>query len=274
MNYIVNPGTRFNDVDGRPLTLGTVDTYIAGTSEPVITYKDFNGTANPSHITLDDYGGCVIIVPEGQLIKLVIRDRHGLLVRTFDNVRGGEEGISGLLAGDYISIVDNKVSVDPTEDLLVDESTMKLEHTEEGLVLSVSDALKQTAYNALRKAEDAFDLASEKVGRDEIQAIDATNMCVMGESITIGSQRTALINVSFTYTPQTVQNLIVSAEWVSGNDVIAKVEFNDGIVIGGRYGFTMPIMFKNATAGARQISLRLTYIDTSEITNHAVGVII
>lgn len=97
-SYITNPHLQFVDEDGKPLAYGTIDTYIAGTTTPYATMKDFNGTMNPSTIVLDDDGSCTIIVPEDQLIKMVIWDRNGRLFKTYDNVGANGSGGSG---GDY-----------------------------------------------------------------------------------------------------------------------------------------------------------------------------
>lgn len=99
-SYITNPHIQFLDEDGKPLAYGTVETYIAGTTNEYATMKDFNGTMNPSKIVLDDDGSCCIILPNDQLIKMIIRTREGRLFKTYDNVGAGAGG-SGAGGGDY-----------------------------------------------------------------------------------------------------------------------------------------------------------------------------
>jgi len=71
--YLNNPYIVFNDANGKPLSNGTVETYIAGTTTAYNTLKDWNGTYNGAIITLDIYGGCTIIAPETQGLKLIVK---------------------------------------------------------------------------------------------------------------------------------------------------------------------------------------------------------
>ena len=84
--YLNNPYIVFNDANGKPLSNGTVETYIAGTTTAYNTLKDWNGTYNGAIITLDIYGGCTIIAPETQGLKLIVKTSTGAAYKTFDNV--------------------------------------------------------------------------------------------------------------------------------------------------------------------------------------------
>lgn len=84
--HLSNPYIVFNDANGKPLSNGTVETYIAGTTTAYNTLKDWNGTYNGAIITLDIYGGCTIIAPETQGLKLIVKTSTGSLYKTFPNV--------------------------------------------------------------------------------------------------------------------------------------------------------------------------------------------
>lgn len=88
-NYASSPYMQFIDRNGKPLVNGTLTTYIAGTSEPIATYKDWNKALNPSTITLDENGGCTMILDNRQRYKIIIKDANGGLFKTFDNVSAG-----------------------------------------------------------------------------------------------------------------------------------------------------------------------------------------
>ena len=90
--YASNPYIQFVDEDGKPLSAGTLTTYIAGTTTPVTTYKDWNQTLNPSTITLDINGGCTIILNQALRYKFEIRESDGSLFKTFDNIEAYNSG--------------------------------------------------------------------------------------------------------------------------------------------------------------------------------------
>ena len=90
--YASNPYIQFVDEDGKPLSAGTLTTYIAGTTTPVTTYKDWNQTLNPSTITLDINGGCTIILNQALRYKFEIREADGSLFKTFDNIEAYNSG--------------------------------------------------------------------------------------------------------------------------------------------------------------------------------------
>ncbi|MET3372027.1 hypothetical protein ABIC89_001068 [Variovorax boronicumulans] len=82
------------DVNGDPLTGGTISVYLAGTSTPAATYNDRDGLpahANSWPITLNTLGlnsqGAVWLVG-GQAYKFVIKDVNLVTMRTIDYVSG------------------------------------------------------------------------------------------------------------------------------------------------------------------------------------------
>lgn len=140
--YVVNPHLQFTDENGKPLAFGTIETYIAGTSIPYATMKDFTGTMNPSTITLDDDGSCSIIIPDDQLIKIVIRTNEGRLFRTYDNVASGGSGGKG--GGDYLGstfiAIDQIARVISLRNIkpIITDNTLIMEDEADRIVLSVN----------------------------------------------------------------------------------------------------------------------------------------
>lgn len=79
---------RFFLDDGTPNALGTVETYLAGTSTPSPTYADTDlTTANPTTLTLDAGGRPTVDVflPAFGL-KFIVKDASGATVYTYDDV--------------------------------------------------------------------------------------------------------------------------------------------------------------------------------------------
>ena len=70
-----------------PNALGTVETFLAGTSTPQVTYTDQNGTANPTTITLDSDGrppNPIFLGPVGY--KFTVSDSDANVLYTLDDV--------------------------------------------------------------------------------------------------------------------------------------------------------------------------------------------
>lgn len=73
------------DGDGRPLSGGTVATFIAETTTPVITYFDQEFTIpNDNPVLLNSRGEANIWF--NTAIKIAIFDREGVLIKTIDNI--------------------------------------------------------------------------------------------------------------------------------------------------------------------------------------------
>lgn len=78
---------QFFDFDGTPLAGGLVCTYIAGTTEPVATYKDDNGTMNETEIRLNSRGECEMWLDPKVSYKVVLKRPGGSVVWAKDNVK-------------------------------------------------------------------------------------------------------------------------------------------------------------------------------------------
>lgn len=110
--YASNPYIQFVDEDGKPLSAGTLTTYIAGTTTPVTTYKDWNKTLNPSTITLDINGGCTIILNQALRYKFEIRESDGSLFKTFDNIEAYNSGGNQIINQQIVVEVEEGTGID------------------------------------------------------------------------------------------------------------------------------------------------------------------
>jgi hypothetical protein len=76
---------------GDVLNGGKVYSYAAGTSTPLATYQDLDGsTANANPTILDAYGRATIRLTNGTAYKLIVEDSDGNVLLTEDNVIVGE----------------------------------------------------------------------------------------------------------------------------------------------------------------------------------------
>lgn len=79
------------DVNGNPLSGGTIEVYLAGTSTPATTYSDQAGTPNTWPIVLNTLGvnnqGSVWLTG-GATYKFIIKNSVGVVQRTIDNITG------------------------------------------------------------------------------------------------------------------------------------------------------------------------------------------
>lgn len=99
----------FRDVDGSPLALGQVYTYVAGSSSTTkTTYTDSGGTVPAAQPVPLDARGCATLYGSGNY-KLVVKDSLGATIVTLDNV-----GIGGLLSAatpvTYLAVADRQAT--------------------------------------------------------------------------------------------------------------------------------------------------------------------
>ena len=98
MSYIrsYNPVLHFDDDHGHPLADGWLFTFLAGTSTPVATSANENGTAmNPVRIHLDSRGECEVWLDPSIKYKFEIWDSTRTWHKTVDNVFVTEGGSGG-----------------------------------------------------------------------------------------------------------------------------------------------------------------------------------
>jgi cytoskeletal protein CcmA (bactofilin family) len=80
------PMIQFFTEDGLPLSLGKIYSYQAGTTTPLATYTDSDGSAANTNPIILDAGGFANIWLLGQAYKIVAHDSDDVLVWTQDNV--------------------------------------------------------------------------------------------------------------------------------------------------------------------------------------------
>lgn len=87
----IGNGQQFFDNNGVPLNGGLLYVYQAGSSTPLATYTDINGTtANSNPIVLDASGRSAteIWLSYGYFYKFVLKDSTGVTLGTYDNIYG------------------------------------------------------------------------------------------------------------------------------------------------------------------------------------------
>jgi hypothetical protein len=87
----IGNGQQFFDNNGVPLNGGLLYTYQAGSSTPLTTYTDINGTiANANPVVLDASGRSAteIWLTYGYFYKFVLKDSAGVTIGTYDNIYG------------------------------------------------------------------------------------------------------------------------------------------------------------------------------------------
>lgn len=181
--YASNPYIQFVDEDGKPLSAGTLTTYIAGTTTPVTTYKDWNQTLNPSTITLDINGGCTIILNQALRYKFEIRESDGSLFKTFDNIEAYNSGGNQIINQQVVVEVAEGTGIDveaSTQDDLtkytisIDDSIV-VTHTklESELQQLITDT-KKYVNESIEKANEIQDIHTKEYIDGEIDKLESS----------------------------------------------------------------------------------------------------
>ena len=184
--YAQNGYTQYLDNSGKPLTGGSIETYIAGTTTPVLTFKDFNGGQNPHKITLDENGGATVILRQDTVYKFVIRDKNGDIFKTIDNIvtagnttvvegEGGDDvtisGKEGEIAVDYfINTKEYKIKLDDRVLAKLDDET--IEHILDLSTLDEENSTFNVVLTANRNNAISFVETSEQTATVAIEIED------------------------------------------------------------------------------------------------------
>lgn len=83
-----NPFLHFEDDKGKPLSNGSLHTFVAGTNNPIATYNS-NGTLNPVRIVLDSQGNADVWLDPRIEYKFKLYDSKGADAGTKDHVSSG-----------------------------------------------------------------------------------------------------------------------------------------------------------------------------------------
>lgn len=78
--YLFDPNKQFQNVSGTNNVAGFLRVFYNGTDDRAVTYKDFNGTANPADIPIDNNGRAVVIVNEDLTYRLEVYNRDGAML--------------------------------------------------------------------------------------------------------------------------------------------------------------------------------------------------
>ena len=184
--YAQNGYTQYLDNSGKPLTGGSIETYIAGTTTPVLTFKDFNGGQNPAVITLDENGGATVILKQDIVYKFIIRDKNGDIFKTIDNIVtggnttivevGGDDvtisGKEGEIAVDYlINTKEYKIKLDDRVLAKLNDET--IEHILDLSTLDEENSTFNVVLTANRNNAISFVGSSEETATVAIEVEDA-----------------------------------------------------------------------------------------------------
>lgn len=116
--YLISPAFQYENESGKPLVGGTIRVCRHGTTEPYITYADFNGNRNPEYVPLNSKGMAVLLADDEGLYDVYCYDSAGVEQWSRLNVPAGGQGGGGG-GGDYyagygIDIEEGVISVDPS----------------------------------------------------------------------------------------------------------------------------------------------------------------
>lgn len=105
LGYLISPALQIEDLNGKPLTGGTIRVYRHGTTIPYITWKDFTGDRNPADVVLDAKGMAVILAEPGNLYDIYCWDRNGFFQWSRLNVPVGSGGTGDAITSSDGSLV-------------------------------------------------------------------------------------------------------------------------------------------------------------------------
>lgn len=105
LGYLISPALQIENLDGKPLTGGTIRVYRHGTTIPYITWKDFTGDRNPADVVLDAKGMAVILAEAGGLYDVYCWDRNGFFQWSRLNVPVGSGGTGDAITSSDGSLV-------------------------------------------------------------------------------------------------------------------------------------------------------------------------
>lgn len=111
--YLTDPLLGYQTKSGSLNTAGIIRVYDAATDDPVVTYKDFAGTANAQDIRLDDNGRAVIIADDSRAYRVEVCDRYGALLYTQTPLYA-KGGGGGVMTGVNVISSDETVKVETT----------------------------------------------------------------------------------------------------------------------------------------------------------------
>jgi len=182
------------------LSNGKVATYIAGTTTAYNTLKDWNSTYNGVVFDLDIRGGCSMIWPTTQLIKIIVKDVDGNIFKTLDNIGSGT--------------AEDPITVFPD---VSDNQNIWYLDTVNGL-----DTNSGLSRSAPKKTGDAVVIACKTAGKS------AGRLVVMAGSSGVVFNATTWSNTAFPFFDVVVESFFSTIEFISA--MPTDLNFRGGIV--------------------------------------------
>ena len=117
MSTLISPTPKlhFTDLEGNPLSGGTLWTYLSGGATPVQTFTDFTGEVkNPVKVPLDSRGECSVWLDANTVYYYALHDADGKEIYTVDGIQGakgtGESTVYNITSSDGTVIVNTTTS--------------------------------------------------------------------------------------------------------------------------------------------------------------------
>lgn len=133
VGWLLDPFEQYCNLNGKPLTNGYLEVYLAGTNTKYITYQNFDGTVNPFQIKIPSDGRVSILAALEYHYDVYLYSENGNLIASRLNIVPTQE------AGD-ISI-SGKETVLTSEDGTVDIIAQSIEGNVDKFDLSIADSL-------------------------------------------------------------------------------------------------------------------------------------
>ena len=142
--YLLNPTFELVNTNGKPLTDGYIEVYIAGSREKYYCYSDFDGTLHPFKIPLDSLGSNIVLAELDKSYDIYIYNRFGNLVMSRYNVVPVGSGSGSSNPNITISSNDETVQVENVSagnfDLSISNTVDRVTALEEAVANIVSDS--------------------------------------------------------------------------------------------------------------------------------------
>lgn len=113
--YLLCPTFELSNSEGKPLTNGYIELYIAGTRDKYYAASDFAGTLHPFQIPLDSLGSNIVLVSPDNAYDIYVYNRFGNLVMSRYNVVPTNGAAGGGSSSSNISINSEDGTVVVTE---------------------------------------------------------------------------------------------------------------------------------------------------------------
>lgn len=113
--YLLCPTFELSNSEGKPLTNGYIELYIAGTRDKYYAASDFAGTLHPFQIPLDSLGSNIVLVSPDNAYDIYVYNRFGNLVMSRYNVVPTNGAAGGGSSSSNISIESGDGTIVVTE---------------------------------------------------------------------------------------------------------------------------------------------------------------